>query len=250
MDRDKKEIDSSLINWFNLLRKKWNEVPLGVTERIDTLKLIKMDNNTLISIWKSAYEECQKAFDVRGWYYELYKDILKGKKILDVGSGLGFDAFTFAQHGADVTCVDIVEENILVLKRLASLLHIRKIKFFILTELNDINSLPYEYDIIWCQGSLLNMPFQIARQESLKLLEHLKNGGRWIELAYPKSRWIKEDMMPFDKWGEKTDGGAPWIEWYDINKLLKRLEPHKFKVILNFEFHKGDFIWFDLLKIE
>ncbi len=236
--------------WFEKLREKWVNIPAGITTRRNSKELLQLDDRELITLWSDIQRECINEISVRGWYYILYGDILKNKNVLDVGSGLGIDAFTFAKMGVKITCLDIVEANIKLLKRITSLLELSNVKFFYLDDIDDLNKLPYEYDIIWCQGSLLNMPFQIARQESLKLLEHLKNGGRWIELAYPKSRWIKEGMMPFDKWGEKTDGGAPWIEWYDINKLLKRLEPHKFKVILNFEFHKGDFIWFDLLKIE
>ncbi len=40
-------------------------------------------------------------------------------------------------------------------------------------------------------------------------LKHWPVGGRWIELAYPKSRWVRDGKMPFDRLGKKTDGGAP-----------------------------------------
>ena len=97
-------------------------------------------------------------------------------------------------------------------------------------------------------GSMINAPFEIAKSEALDLLKHLKKDGRWIELAYPKVRWEREGSLPFEAWGEKTDGGAPWIEWYDLEKLLQRLSPFKFKPILSLEFHNGDFNWFDLLR--
>ena len=52
--------------------------------------------------------------------------------------------------------------------------------------------------------------------------------------------------MPGWCWGEKTDGGAPWMEWYDLEKLLRRLEPYRFDTVLAFNFHDDDFNWFDL----
>ena len=73
-------------------------------------------------------------------------------------------------------------------------------------------------------------------------------GGRWIELAYPKARWERDGKMPFEQWGGKTDGGAPWVEWYDLDKVLARLYPAKFDVILHFNFHNDDFSWFDLIR--
>ena len=96
---------------------------------------------------------------------------------------------------------------------------------------------------------MINLPYKIAAEESKSLLEHLPIGGRWIELAYPKERWVAEGKLPFEKWGSKTDGGAPWIEWYDLEKLLDRLSPSLFNVILNFNFHNDDFNWFDLVRL-
>ncbi len=55
--------------------------------------------------------------------------------------------------------------------------------------------------------------------------------------------------MPFQKWGEKTDGaGTPWVEWRDLAKVLDSLAPAEFDVILNFNYHDDEFNWFDLLK--
>jgi hypothetical protein len=45
-----------------------------------------------------------------------------------------------------------------------------------------------------------------------------------------------------------TDGGAPWVEWYDLTKLHAVLEPARFDTVLYFEFHNSDFNWFDLLR--
>jgi len=79
-------------------------------------------------------------------------------------------------------------------------------------------------------------------------LRHLKVGGRWLQLAYPKVRWIEHRRPPFRTWGEATDGaGTPWAEWYDVPKLLKMLEPGKFDVVLYREFHGNQLNWFDLL---
>ena len=87
-----------------------------------------------------------------------------------------------------------------------------------------------------------------TREEAQALLPHLKIGGRWIELAYPKSRWERDGEMLFSRWGEKTDGGAPWMEWHDLAKIRGYLAPSEFEVVLELEFHNGEFNWFDLLR--
>ena len=100
-----------------------------------------------------------------------------------------------------------------------------------------------------CQGSLINAPFEVIRQECQELLRHLPVGGRWIELAYPKARWVREGSLPFEQWGDKTDGGAPWMEWYDQAKLQAALAPARFETVLYLDFHNNDFNWFDLLRV-
>ena len=83
-----------------------------------------------------------------------------------------------------------------------------------------------DFDAVWCIGSIHHVPFEEAREESAAITAHLKPGGRWIELAYPHERWVREGSPPFDRWGQITDGErTPWAEWYDLEKLKLRLHP-------------------------
>lgn len=164
--------------------------------------------------------------------------------VLDVGSGMGFDALEFARAGSTVICCDIVESNLEVIRRMARLEQL-PVQTRFLAQMSSIDALP-EVDAIWCQGSMINAPFEVAAEESRRLLAKLRPGGRWIELGYPRERWVREGRMPGWLWGDRTDGGAPWMEWYDLPKLLRRLEPFPFDVVLAFNFHDDDFNWFDL----
>jgi SAM-dependent methyltransferase len=232
------------------LRKKWHEVPAGA-ERFSTKDIIAFDDDRLEQWWLDTREAARSggAFPVRGWYHLLYSDVFRGKKILDVGSGLGLDGLTFAQQGAHVTFLDIVESNLFILRRLCTLLKLTNVEFRYLDTLGSLDVLANDYDVIWCQGSMINAPFDLMAIESRELLKHLPIGGRWIELAYPPKRWEREGMLPFNEWGKRTDGdGTPWVEWYDLEKLLARLAPATFDVVLHFNFHNDDFNWFDLIR--
>jgi len=177
----------------------------------------------------------------------LYADSFSGRKLLDLGSGFAIDSITFAQHGARVTFVDLAETNLVVVQRLCRILGLENVDFLLLEDIGSLRSLDTDYDVIMAIGSLHHAPFEVIRPEVQELIKHLKVGGRWLQLAYPRSRWIREGRMPFDKWGEQTDGvGTPWAEWYDLPKLSKLLEPACFDVVLCMEFRNNDFIWFDL----
>jgi hypothetical protein len=133
-------------------------------------------------------------------------------------------------------------------KRLCRLQGVQNARFCLMEDLRSLADLPTDYSAIFAQGSLINLPVEATRVEAKALLEHLPVGGRWIELGYPYRRWTHDKRPPFDKWGEKTDGGAPWIEWHDLNKVREFLAPAQFDVVFTLDFHKYDFNWFDLIR--
>lgn len=242
--------DTLLADSLRILRTKWGEVPGGEVTRVMSRDLLQLSDQALLQKWQQFHKEASTggAFSVRGWYQLIYKDVFRGRKIMDFGSGLAIDTIFYAQHGAEVTFVDIVPSNLEVVKRLCKLKGLTKTHFCYMEDLSSLSSLPADYDAIYCQGSLIHSPLEVTRLEAQALLKHLPVGGRWIELAYPKSRWEREGKMPFDRWGKKTDGGAPWAEWHDLEKVKAFLAPAVFEVILALEFHNSDFNWFDLVR--
>ncbi len=238
-------------NGLEVLRQKWGQVPFRRTDRTHSRDLLNLSDEELLAAWTQALADqaAGEHYDVRGWFYTLYRDQFRGKKLMDVGSGMGYDGLTFARAGAEVTFVDIVKDNLAIVKRMASLFGLTNCRFHFLDDFESLSSLDRDYDVIWACGSLINAPYEFTKAECARLVEHLKVGGRWIELAYPKARWEREGCLPFDRWGDKTDGGAPWIEWKDLDKVRSLLEPSRFNVVLSFDFHGADFNWFDLERV-
>ena len=242
--------DPTLRKSFDVLRQKWGEVPYKQYERIHTSRLLAQSDQEVLDFWTQSFREGStgKAFSARGWYQTLYKDIFRGKKVLDVGCGLAPDTVFYAELGAQVTFLDVVESNVEFVRRVCGLKRLKNVDFLHMVDLGTLEALPADYDVLYCAGSLINIPLEVARLEAQALLNHLPVEGRWIELGYPKTRWDREGRLPFNRWGEKTDGGAPWIEWHDLEKLDYMLEPAAFDVILEVEFHNSDFVWFDLIR--
>jgi len=247
------EPSNATVSWekpYETLRKRWVNVPVTTLDRMKTTDLLSLTDQQLLDQWEKAREEITTGagFPHRGWYHILYADGMRGKKVMDVGSGFGVDSITFAQQGAALTFVDLVESNLKVLERLCGILWLKDVRFVLLQDLESLRPLDTNYDVIMAMGSLHNAPVEVMKPEYRELIEHLKIGGRWLQLAYPKSRWIRDGIPPFSRWGEVTDGpGTPWCEPYDVAKLLSMFEPKKFEVVLYQEFHNSDFNWFDLL---
>jgi 2-polyprenyl-3-methyl-5-hydroxy-6-metoxy-1,4-benzoquinol methylase len=242
--------DPLLKNSFDLLRKKWNEVPATETGSVMSAELMKRTDSDLLTQWDHFHQSsvCGPAFPRRGWYELIYRDVFRGKKVLDFGCGLAITTVPYAESGAAVTFVDLVQSNVEVVRRVCRLKGLQNVRFCYMEDLGSLADLPEDFDFIYCCGSMINAPTEVIRLEAQELLKHLKVGGRWIELAYPKSRWVREGKMPFDRWGEKTDGGAPWMEWHDLEKVRSYLAPVEFEVVIELVFHNEDFNWFDLIR--
>jgi len=247
----KPESDAKWQRPFDLLREKWVEIPTSRIGRAKSSSLLDLPDDELIAEWEAIRRENTTGpnFGLRGWYHTLYADSFRGKRILDVGSGLGVSPITFAQNGAEVTCLDLAESNLNLLKRICRILDLSHVRFHLLRSLESLRELPRDYDFIMAIGSLHHAPQSVIRPECAELVQHLKFGGRWLQLAYSRSRWENDRKPDFDKWGEITDGpGTPWSEWYDVPKLLDLLVPASFEVVFYREFCGGEFNWFDLLR--
>ncbi|HSH99660.1 MAG TPA: class I SAM-dependent methyltransferase [Reyranella sp.] len=229
-------------------REKWREAPRGsdTDGRIFSTDLLALADGPFLEAW-DAMAARRYAGEI-GWLGPLYADTFAGRRVLELGSGLGFDGLRFAGRGAFWTFADIVPDNLAVIRRVASLRGLEeRVGFHLIGDDLSFSGLSHDYDAIWVFGSIHHVPFEIARREALNALEHLKPGGRWMELVYPRERWLREGAPPFERWGKLTDGErTPWAEWHDLEKVRQRLSPVPFSTILDFEFCSHNYRWLDL----
>jgi len=229
-------------------REKWREAPRGsdMDGRVFSTDLLALGDVELQAAWQ-AMAARRYAGEI-GWLGPLYADFFRGKQVLELGSGLGFDGLRFAEAGASWTFADIVPDNLAVIRRMAGLKGLdARVRFHLIGDDLSFTSLGDDYDAIWVFGSIHHVPFEMARREALDALGHLKPGGRWMELVYPRERWLREGAPPFEQWGKLTDGErTPWAEWHDIEKVRRRLFPAALRTVLDFEFCAQNYRWLDL----
>jgi SAM-dependent methyltransferase len=230
-------------------REKWREVPAGgdLVDRIYSTDLLNLPDDQLVERWTRMNKAGEEPTH-RGWYQTMYREALSGKRVVEVGSGLGFDGIFFMRGGARWIFADIVEDNLKIVRRLVDLFGLSsRAEYLWIENPESLEAIAGEVDAVWAHGSLHHAPFEIARQESQILLRKLKPGGRWIELFYPYERWVRQGRMPFSEWGRFTDGErTPWAEWHDAERIKQRLFPAATTVILDYRFGGGQYGWLDL----
>jgi ubiquinone/menaquinone biosynthesis C-methylase UbiE len=154
-------------------RRQWNTTPCGTGEHLSDLETeslawfdrIREDRYTVSDPWMP------KSFDYESGH---------GKRVLEIGFGLGSDLLTWAEGGAEVHGIDITQEHL----RLASrnfLLHGREAKL----QLADAARIPYPdnyFDIVYSNGVLHHTrDIENCLTEARRVL---KPGGRLLMSVY------------------------------------------------------------------
>ncbi|HZT26073.1 MAG TPA: class I SAM-dependent methyltransferase [Pseudolabrys sp.] len=240
-------------NLFSTLAARWHEVPVGRAERQSLREILPSDDRALLDWWQQRIDGLTKNDELfaTDWPVHVYGPTFSGKHVIEVGPGIGKHGVPFLLQGARVTFVDVAEETLALIRRICALKKLGNCDFVHLRSQADLTRLPQNVDAVYANGSLHNAPAHLMKPEFVALAQALRLGGRFIALTYPKIRWQREGELPFDKWGEKTDGpGTPWVEWYDLDKMLAQLAPFTFRSLMSFDLWRGDVNWFDLIKVE
>jgi ubiquinone/menaquinone biosynthesis C-methylase UbiE len=61
-----------------------------------------------------------------------------GKKVLEIGCGIGTDTINFGRHGANVTAVDLSEKSLEIARRRADVFHLQDRIRFVLADAEDL----------------------------------------------------------------------------------------------------------------
>ncbi len=225
--------------------KKWSTLPAGKYRK----KIAEL--NTL------SDEELMKAYDSfipvwdseRGWEHARYSAMFRGLKVLEVGSGLGYDALVLSKFAKTWTCADILQINIDLVSRLAKLKGADNLSTQFLQDVCNHN-FEKRFNGFYAHGVLHHVPFAIAKEQVNNISKYLESGTKIALLMYPKERWEHAGKLEFENFGVLTDGeGTPWAEWYDDDKI-KQLMGHDFE--LDNTIHWGwkdiEFVNFELTK--
>jgi ubiquinone/menaquinone biosynthesis C-methylase UbiE len=146
-------------------------------------------------------------------------DGYRGKKLLEVGCGIGTDLVRFAKGGAEVTGVDLSETALDLARKNAAFAGVR-------CDLSLANgeALPFEadrFDVVYAHGVLQ------YTAEPRRMVEEchrvLKPGGRAIFMAYNRLSWLNALSKLMRVELEHED--APVLRKYSTSELRDLLSP-------------------------
>jgi 2-polyprenyl-3-methyl-5-hydroxy-6-metoxy-1,4-benzoquinol methylase len=166
----------------------------------------------------------------------------QGKKVLEIGCGIGTDTMNFARHGANVTAVDLTEKSLEVARQRAEVFGLQDRVRFIQANAEELSSyVPVEtYDLVYSFGVIHHTPHPERVIEELR--KYVKPGGTvkimvynrwswkvlWILFVYGKGQFWKLDRLIAEYSEAQT--GCPVTYSYSRRHGRRLLEEHGFQV--------------------
>ena len=166
----------------------------------------------------------------------------RGKKVLEIGCGIGTDTINFARHGAQVTTVDLSAKSMELAQQRAAVFNLQDKIRFLSGNAEQLSSfVPVEpYDLIYSFGVIHHTPNPDNVLEELRKYTH---PGTVVKIMVYHRRsykvaWIfaTEGQGQFWKLGEiiarnaEAQTGCPIAYTYTRKEGRELLERHGFKV--------------------
>jgi 2-polyprenyl-3-methyl-5-hydroxy-6-metoxy-1,4-benzoquinol methylase len=166
----------------------------------------------------------------------------RGKRVLEIGCGIGTDTINFARAGAQVTTIDLSDRSIELAHSRASLFGLEdRIRFYRGNAEELTSLLPIEpYDLIYSFGVIHHTPHPDAVVEQLrqytqpdtiiKIMVYHRRSYKvgWILLTQGRGRfWKRTDLVAKNS---EAQTGCPVTYTYTRHEGRELLERHGFRV--------------------
>lgn len=165
-----------------------------------------------LSVWKRRYIER---------FLENFPSI-KGKKILECGTGSGYIAMGLAKKGAKVTATDITLENLIKLKQIAAKLKIEKNISFVCCSAEDLPFKNSSFDYYIANAVLEHLPKEV---QAINELERITKKGGGVMITGPlKYRYLYPFFIPLNYFHDKEIGHLRRYDDLSFKKKFKLLK--------------------------
>jgi 2-polyprenyl-3-methyl-5-hydroxy-6-metoxy-1,4-benzoquinol methylase len=166
----------------------------------------------------------------------------RGKRVLEIGCGIGTDTINFARCGAEVTAVDLTEKSLDVARQRAEVFGVAEHVRFVRANAERLSqAVPVEtYDLVYSFGVIHHTPHPeqvlqeirryITPEGTVKIMIYNLWSWKvlWILFAYGKGQFWKLKRLVADY--SEAELGCPVTYCYSRASGRRLLEKHGFRV--------------------
>lgn len=192
----------------NTIVEYWNRQPCNInhsSSEVGTLQFFE--------------ENAAKRYRVEPHLRELAQfQLYAGKRVLEIGCGLGADGAEFAKHGAEYVGIDLSKESVALAKQRFEVMGLDG-QFFVEDASNDLTKYG-QFDLVYSCGVLHHYPDIDSILDNIHTV--LKPGGDLRFMVYARDSW-KYAMIQAGLDQFEAQSGCPYADVYtkeDIHNLL------------------------------
>lgn len=190
------------------MKRYWERHPIGVEpfeEEVGSPEFYRK----YIDYYDRFYDYKWKIFE-----YEKYR----GRKVLEIGCGLGIDSYKFAQQGAELTCIDLASTSVKNTKNLLAQLGLRA--NVLQGDVEDLAFPDESFDVVYAYGVL--MLVENERKAWDEIYRVLKQEGEALVVLYHRRSWFWL-LKSLSGTKVESEAGDPPINRVHRVKEVKRL---------------------------
>lgn len=187
----------------------WNRQPCNI-------------NHSLSEIGSEKFftENSEKRYFVEPHIKDLAQfHLYQGKRVLEIGCGMGADAAEFAKHGAEYVGIDISSESLELARKRFEVFGLEG-QFHLLSGTDDLSHLG-KFDLVYSCGVLHHYP------DIEKIFDNIHNvlvdGGELKFLVYARNSW-KYAMIQKGLDQYEAQAGCPYAKAYTKEEIYDLLE--------------------------
>ncbi len=152
--------------------------------------------------------------------FDYFKELLSGKKIIDIGCGAGRDASVFVENGFDYLGIDASEGMLKIAKE-----RVKDGKFQVM-DFYHLNFLPETFDGFWAAASLLHIPKNHLKEVLSEIHKITKPSGIGF-ISVKEKKQLDEGLIDENKYG----GIHRYFAFYTEDEFKKVLEESYFQIV-------------------
>jgi SAM-dependent methyltransferase len=146
-----------------------------------------------------------------------------GKRVLEIGCGIGTEADEFARAGANYTGIDISAVSIELARKRFQVFDLPG-QFFVMNGADPVGLADLgQFDLVYCNGVMHHWPDLV--QFIINVKDILCQDGSFIFMVYSKHSW-RHSMVQAGLMQYEAQDNCPYVKTYDHKEIAEFLQPH------------------------